>query len=251
MSSSNAQIYILILAGIALMTFMVAFVIFMVFFHRQKQLKNHQDLLMIKAEYEHTILKVEKEIQEQTLHYIGQELHDNIGQMLSLTKLNLSQGGPEQLFESKKLITQTIREVRSLSKALNLSWIDTISVKEFIEKELEKIEKTGFCKTELESNSTLEQLEKDKKLVLVRLSQECLNNAIKHARPKLIRVSINESAEKISLTVSDNGKGFDVKTDHNGLGLHNLHSRMKSIGGTAEVKSSPNQGTSIQLVLPM
>ncbi|WP_143962718.1 sensor histidine kinase [Litoribacter populi] len=251
MNSPTAfEVYIIILAGISITLILAMCIIFMVIFHRQKQLKNKQQVALLQAEYEHTILKVEKEIQEETLQYIGQELHDNIGQMLSLAKLNLNQGGTEQIFETKKLLTQTIKEVRNLSKALNLSWIEGIGVKEFIEKELEKIEKTGFCQTRMEYDSPLDSLPQDHKLVLARLTQECLNNAIKHAQPKLLHVKIESNGSETLLEISDDGVGFDTSQKSSGMGLHHLNSRMQSIGGNAQVHSSPGKGTSIKLILP-
>ncbi|MBT0809834.1 sensor histidine kinase [Litoribacter ruber] len=249
-SPTTFEVYIIILAGISITLILAMCIIFMVIFHRQKQLKNKQQVALLQAEYEHTILRVEKEMQEQTLEYIGQELHDNIGQMLSLAKLNLNQGGPEQVFESKKLLTQAIKEVRSLSKALNLSWIEGIGVKDFIEKELEKIEKTGFCQTKLEYDTPLDDLPQDHKLVLARLTQECLNNAIKHAQPSLLKIKIESSQDNMQLEISDDGLGFDTSQASQGMGLHHIESRMKSIGGKAQIDSFPGRGTSIKLILP-
>ena len=251
MTNPGAQIYIVIFAGIFLMLIMVVFVVFMVLVHRQKQLKNRQELSLIKSEYEKTILNVEKEIQEQTLIYVGQELHDNIGQMLSLAKLFLSSSNPEQLVESKKLINQTIREVRSLSKTLNINWVEAISIKGFVEIELEKIEKTGFCKTSLAYNDELKELEKDKKIIVVRLIQETLNNSIKHAQPSLIKVDIHRNNKDIQLTIVDNGTGFDTNKKYEGIGVLNLNSRMQSVGGRTEISSIIGIGTEIKLILPL
>lgn len=251
MSSPNAQVYIVILAGIFLMLVMVVFVVFMVLVHRQKQFKNQQDMNMLKAEYEKTILNVEKEIQEQTLVYVGQELHDNIGQMLSLAKLYVKSNDPEQLAESRMLITQTIKEVRNLSKSLNINWVEHISIKEFAENELAKIEKTGLCKTGLTFDSELFELEKDKKIVLVRMIQETLNNAIKHAKPTLLKVNLHRNEKLVEVSIIDNGNGFDIQKKSEGMGLFHLHERMKSIGGRSEISSIIGIGTEIKLILPI
>jgi len=251
MSSPNTQVYIVILTGIFLMLMMVAFVISMVLIHRQKQLKNQQQMNMMKAEYENTILNVEKEIQEQTLIYVGQELHDNIGQMLTLAKLYLNSNNPEQLSESRVLISQTIKEVRSLSKSLNINWVEHISIYEFAATELAKIEKTGLCKTGLTFDDELLDLEKDKKIVLVRLLQESLNNAIKHAQPTLIKVNLHRNEKTVECSIIDNGKGFHLHTKSKGMGLNHLNERMKSVGGRSEITSNIGIGTEIKLILPI
>jgi len=251
MTSPNAQVYIVILTGIFLMLIMVVFVISMVLIHRQKQLKNRQQLKMMKAEYENTILNVEKEIQEQTLKFVGQELHDNIGQMLTLAKLYVNSSNPEQLAESRALISQTIKEVRSLSKSLNINWVEHISINEFIANELARIEKTGLCKTTLTYDEELHDLEKDKKIVLVRLLQESFNNAMKHAQPTLLQVNLNRNEKHFICSVIDNGKGFDTQNKSNGMGLYHLNERMKSVGGRSEISSIIGIGTEIKLILPI
>jgi len=251
MSSPNAQVYIVILAGIFLMLIMVVFVVFMVLVHRQKQLKNMQELKMLKVEHEKTILNVEKEIQEQTLVYVGQELHDNIGQMLSLVKLYVKSSDPEQLAESRVLITQTIQEVRNLSKSLNINWVEHISIREFAENELAKIEKTGLCKTSLTYDNELQELEKDKKIILVRMVQETLNNAIKHAKPTTLKIDLHRNEKQVEVSIIDDGKGFDIQSKSKGMGLFHLHERMKSIGGKSEISSKIGIGTEIKLILPL
>lgn len=251
MTSPNSQVYIVILTGIFLMLIMVVFVIFMVLVHRQKQLKNMQDMNLLKAEYEKIILNVEKEIQEQTLMYVGQELHDNIGQMLTLAKLYLNGSNPEQLAESRVLISQTIKEVRSLSKSLNINWVVNLSIKDFAATELAKIEKTGLCKTEMTFDNELNDLEKDKKIVLVRMIQETLNNAIKHAQPTFIQINLHRNENKVEVSIIDNGNGFDHQTKSKGMGLFHLHERMKSIGGRSEISSIIGKGTEIKLILPI
>ncbi|HSJ69692.1 MAG TPA: ATP-binding protein [Anditalea sp.] len=251
MNSPNAQVYIVILAGIFLMLIMVVFVVFMVLVHRQKQFKNIQEINMLKTEYEKTILHVEKEIQEQTLVYVGQELHDNIGQMLSLAKLYIKSNDPEQLTESRALINQTIKEVRNLSKSLNINWVEHLSIKDFAATELAKIEKTGLCKTEMTFDNELNDLEKDKKIVLVRMIQETLNNSIKHAQPTFIQINLHRNENKVEVSVIDNGNGFDHQIKGKGMGLFHLHERMKSIGGRSEISSIIGKGTEIKLILPI
>lgn len=251
MNSSSAQIYIVILAGIVLLFIMVVFVISMALVHRQKQIKNIQAMNLLKVEYEKTILNVEKEIQEQTLKFVGQELHDNIGQMLTLAKLYVNSSNPEQLAESRVLISQTIKEVRNLSKSLNINWVEHISINEFAANELAKIEKTGLCKTTLTYDDEMQDLEKDKKIVLVRLLQESLNNAMKHAQPSLLQVNLHRNEKNLICSIIDNGKGFDTHTKSNGMGLYHLDERMKSVGGRSEISSIIGIGTEIKLILPI
>src|SRR5690606_3182060 len=195
MDLDSSQLIAVIIFGIILMFLMSGFIVVMVLFHRQRQFQNRQKIDHLTAEYEKTILSVEKEIREQTLVHIGQELHDNIGQILSLAKLTLRHTDPDKISDARKLVHQAIKEVRSLSKSINLDWANDINIKDFIVNELDKVSKLGFCKTTLESNIDDLQLDQKKKLVLIRMIQECLNNAIKHASPTLISIVIHRSPE--------------------------------------------------------
>lgn len=250
MAQDSPQIIFVIILGIILMLLMSGFIVVMVLFHRQRQFKNRQKMERLTAEYEKTVLSVEKEIREQTLVHVGQELHDNIGQILSLTKLTLRHTDPQRIGEAKDLVQQAIKEVRNLSKAINLDWVKEITLAEFIASELDKISSLDFCKTEFHSNGAEIRLEDSKKLVLVRMIQECLNNAIKHAAPSLISIKIEFRPEDLNISIVDDGAGFDVNKESTGQGIRNLQSRIKTIGGKAEVRSVPGQGTRIRLSLP-
>ncbi|QDH81484.1 histidine kinase [Echinicola soli] len=250
MNYEPTQIFFIVLSGIVLMLLMSGFIIVMVLLHRQQQLRNRQKMDNLRAEYEKTMLKVEKEIQDQTLSFIGQELHDNLGQILSLAKLTLNSPDEENYSEGKRLINHAIKEVRSLSKRLNLDWVKEVSLLDFISGELQKIENFGFCKTQFETDVEPIELDLDKKLVLIRIIQECLNNIMKHAEPSVIYISLAQKKDSLSITVKDDGKGFDVDDKSKGMGLHNLKSRIETIGGKLILSSIIGIGTEIKLLLP-
>lgn len=248
MNPTEDQIYVIIFSTLFLGGLMSTFVVAMVFIHRQRQAQNRQKMDQIKSEHEKTLLNIENEIQQDTLSHVGRELHDNVGQLLSLAKLYLNSSKPEKQAEGKEYLNQIIQEVRGLSKSLNLDWLESISIEEFIQNELRKIGSTGFCKTKLESEGTFEVLNKDQKLILIRVIQECLNNTIKHAHPKLITISL--SPIERSIKISDDGIGFDTNAASNGSGMYNLKKRMETIGGKFSLSSEIGKGTQVELLLP-
>lgn len=250
MNPTEDQIYVIIFSTLFLGGLMSTFVVAMVFIHRQRQVQNKQKLEQIKSEHEKTLLNIENEIQQETLSYVGRELHDNIGQLLSLAKLYLGSNRPEKQSEGRDTINQVITEVRALSKNLNLDWVESLSIEDFIQQQLQKIESTGYCKTQLDSSLDLGELPKDQKLVLIRVIQEILNNAIKHASPDEIDVKIWKEGEQRKIEIKDNGKGFDPSTQSSGSGMFNLKKRMETIGGDISITSSVGKGTLIHLLLP-
>jgi len=251
MENNGSDLFVIILLGFFLMLIMVSFIIIMVIYHRQRQIKNQQKVESIKAAYENTILNVEKEIREDILSYVGRELHDNVGQMLSLAKLNLSSSKAEKVYEGKILINEIIKEVRSLSKSLNLDWVESITLEEYIKMELGKLESTEFCKVAFQNNGNPLQLSKEKKLVLIRIIQELLNNSIKYAQPSLIEITVNSDNSKSEIAIKDDGKGFVVSNNSEGSGMYNLKNRMTTIGGELLVHSKIGKGTEIKLILPL
>lgn len=247
---TEEQIYIMIYSTIFLGGVMSTFVVAMIFIHRQRQNQNKQKINQMKAEYEKTLVDIENEIQQDTLSHIGRELHDNIGQLLSLAKLNFNSARPEKKVEGQNILNQAIQEVRGLSKTLNLDWVEEISLEEFILQQLKKIESTGFCDTKLVNEGVSLEMNKDHKLVLIRVIQEVLNNAIKHASPDSIEVLIRKNGIGNLILIKDNGKGFDTSKASEGSGMTNLKKRMKTIGGDFQITSQIQKGTEIKLSLP-
>ncbi|MFC4870425.1 sensor histidine kinase [Negadavirga shengliensis] len=248
MEDKSFEMVLAIFIGIIMMFIMSGFIVSIVIIHRQRQIKNRHKVQMLKTDYENIILNTEKEIREETLKYVSQELHDNIGQMLSLAKLVLNSPEPTAAAEGKRLINQIIKEVRILSKSINKDYLKDVRFQEFLEEELHKIEKSGFCKTSLTIQNGLEDpQDSNKKLVLIRVVQECLNNAIKHASPNIIAISLEQDESYMILTIKDDGIGFDTSVKTTGLGLRNLESRLQAIEGGLEMSSELQKGTEIKI----
>jgi len=249
MNFLESQVYIIIFSTLFLGGIMSTFVISMIIVHRQRQVQNRQKLDQIKIEHEKILLNIENEIQQETLTQVGRELHDNIGQLLSLAKLNFGSIKPEKHLAGRELISQIIQEVRGLSKTLNMDWVESITLEEFLKQQLDKIKSTGFCETQLLVDAPIENLKKDEKLVLIRVVQEILNNAIKHAYPDRIVIRILSSGAKPQIIIEDNGKGYDTTQQSTGSGMTNLAKRMMTIGGEFYIESELGKGTLTKLTL--
>jgi signal transduction histidine kinase len=243
--------FLFILMGSIFFAFLLlAFVLTITYAHQKRQWKSQEKFSQMKADYEQTLSEIKQEIQNETLSFIGKELHDNIGQLLSLIKLNINLNKPEKLEQTKELIALVIQEVRNLSKSLDLDWVEETSLDEFISNELGKIESTGFCKTCFISDHTFDRISNDRKLVLMRAVQECLNNIMKHSSPSEISITIKGESLTGKLEIQDNGKGFDPLEKTNGSGLINLKKRLEKVGGYVLIKSQKEKGAIITMELP-
>lgn len=217
---------------------------------------------LIKKEMSETILKTQLEIQEQTLKIISQEIHDNIGQVLSLAKLNLNTielNRPDELqekiFDSKNLVSKAIQDLRDLSRSMNTDSIEATGLVRAIQYELDMIRKTGFS-TELNTEGSVIRLEPQKELIVFRIIQEVLNNIMKHSEATEIKTDINFTEKGIKIIIKDNGKGFDLRplneNDNSrfGLGIRNMHNRAKLIGADFSMNSTIGKGTLVVVIIP-
>lgn len=252
----------------SIIVFSILFVGFFIFFTNVLQKQNKMKLKeeQLKHTFSQNLLQTQLEIQEQTLKTISQEIHDNIGQVLSLAKLNLNTidiSRQEQLLQkidsSKQLVGKAIQDLRDLSKSLNTDTVAANGLIRSLEYELDMIKKAGEHETILDINGGIVKADPQKELILFRIIQEVLNNIIKHAEAKRINVLANYTTDELELIISDDGKGFDLKPVAKeeiqqtppGLGIRNMHSRAKLIGADFSMNSVTGQGTTVKLKLPL
>jgi two-component system NarL family sensor kinase len=239
------------------------FILLLATLYSKRQQKNKSERIKMKSQFQQELLQAQLEIQEQTLRTISQEIHDNIGQVLSLAKLNLNtmeidkkEELQEKIVDSKKLVSKAIQDLRDLSKSMNTDNIEAIGLVKAIEYELEMIRKTGF-KTEVNIDGNIIRLEPQKELILFRIIQEVLNNIIKHAEANSVTAMIQYASDQIRISLKDNGKGFDLTplTENApssfGLGIRNMNNRARLINADFTISSSAGEGTEVVITVPL
>lgn len=236
---------------------LTAMVVFILLFYQKRKFQHAKKLIELEQQKKQELLQTQLEIQEQTFQNISQELHDNVGQVLSVIKLTINtvnlndtETTKDQLIESKNLLTKVIQDLRDLSKTLNTDYINEIGLPAAIEQQLLLLQKTALYKTELIVNGVDEKYQLQRELVVFRVIQELLNNIVKHANASTISIVMNYENEKLLITVSDDGKGFNTKENKTGLGLRNMQHRINLINGSVTIISNPNDGTVALIELP-
>jgi two-component system NarL family sensor kinase len=255
------DITITILAASFLLLTSALFVVSFILYYQKKKILNDQQVIMLKESFARTLLQSQLEIQEKTLKTISQEIHDNIGQVLSLAKLNLftidaddRENLDNKLKASKDLVSKAIVDLRDLSHTMNTDYVEDLGLMRAIEYELEMIQKSGALKTRMEIIGNNYKFDKQKELIAFRIIQEVINNTIKHAQASYISVNAVFDERQLQLTVTDDGVGMDIQYDNDGnnkagLGIRNMQSRAKMIDGNFNIKSVPGNGTSITLTI--
>jgi len=206
--------------------------------------------------FDNILLKTQLEVQEQTMQTIGADLHDNIGQLLSITSLTLNSieldnetKAREKIDAAIDLTARSIKEMRLLGKLLQGDQLVELGLSEAIRYEINWIERSGKYKISYLNDGELPAASSaDKDLVLFRILQEILNNIIKHAKATEITIRVDYEDSCLKLGVSDNGIGFDIAdfTEHEaGMGLQNIKKRAAIIGGETVISSVPGLGTCV------
>ncbi len=252
-----------VIASTLLLLLITSFVIVFVVIHQRQYRKYLLEKEEIKNAYQQEILKAQLEMKENTLHTISQEIHDNIGQVLSLVKLNLNTVVLEdcspaigKITASKELVGKAIQDLRNLSKSLNTEHISSGQFSRAFQTELDIIQKTGFLETSLQVRGTERPLDPQKQLIIFRIAQEVIHNIIKHARARSLSVVLTYTPEKVMLSISDDGGGFSLSALNDpgrkdkGTGIANMYHRARLIGAVLSIDSQPGKGTLTQLTLP-
>lgn len=196
--------------------------------------------------------------QEKERALVGQELHDNVNQVLTTVKLytELCRDGignsTEIMDKSIKLLQDSINEVRSLSKRLSAPSLGDIKLTESVRELVAAVKETNKLMVTLDVNG-LEGVDvnQDVHLALYRILQEHLTNVLKHSEASRVDVNIEAKKGVLSLKVSDNGIGFDLQQKSSGIGISNMISRSENLKGTLVIKSAPGMGCELQVSFPL
>jgi signal transduction histidine kinase len=191
------------------------------------------------------------EIQEETFTHISRELHDNIGQVLSLVSINLNTlnlpSETAKITMMDDLLTKAMADLRNLSHSLDADYIRVNGWTEPVRKLLLHLQNTGKYSTDIIIEEDLPDIGSDRPIILFRMIQEVINNITKHARADKIFFEAKNQNNDLVILVRDNGKGFDTKHASAGSGLRNLENRSKMINGNIIFDSEPGNGTTVTI----
>lgn len=253
----NNEINILTFAFTFILIGLGVFILLFYFLFKQKQKANRKKIAALNEQ----LLKTEIEIQEQTLKNLGEEIHDNIGQVLSLAKLNLGtfntftdEANQEKLISTRELVSKAISDLRDLAKSMHGEKIAEIGLQNAIEHELKILRNSGQFNTELLISGDVYQLPSQTQTVLFRIVQEALHNEIKHSKAKNISIAFEYTPHACTLSLKDDGIGFSpekLKDAETGIGLKSMKNRASLIGAEFSISSIENKGINIKIKVPI
>lgn len=228
--------------GIAFSILLMLLLVFLFFFLQQRK------------KFERDLTRQILQAQEKERETIGHELHDNINQILTASKLYLELSNEHQKDEnvttSIGYIQTAINEIRNISRDLSAPTLGPKSLIEAISSLISSLETITPIKFKFDYSDYHHELNKEIGLAIYRIIQEQINNTIKHAEATLVKITLGQNERTTYLLISDNGKGFDTREKRNGIGLNNILSRTQVFNGKMLINSSPGKGTRLEVVLP-
>jgi len=256
MQNTKDQVIFTIIAVIIILLFLGVLFLVMLFYYNNKKGQMSKEQQLMRATFDKQLLESKLEIQEQTFDMISQEIHDNVGQILSLAKVQLGIMEHKQVVDGellgnvKESISQAMTELRDIAKSLSSQRLQQMSLQDSISQEIRRINRSGIIKVSSEVLGAEKNIPDQHKLIAFRIVQEGLQNIIKHAGASDVKVSIRYLEDCMYITIFDNGVGFDPETElkkREGLGLQNILRRATLVGGKADIMSKPGEGTTLQI----
>jgi signal transduction histidine kinase len=256
MQETKDQVIFTIVAVILILLFLGVLFLVMLFYYNNKKGQMSKEQQLMRATFDKQLLENKLEIQEETFNTISQEIHDNVGQILSLAKVQLGILEQRQNIEgdlvsnAKESISQAMTELRDIAKSLSSERLQSLSLPESIAQEIRRINRSGFIKITAEVNGIEKNVPDQQKLIAFRMVQEGFQNIIKHANATEVKVSMHYLEEWLYISIFDNGTGFNPEEElkkRGGLGLQNILRRAELVGGKANISSKPGEGTTLEI----
>ena len=202
-------------------------------------------------------------VREEERTHIAREIHDELGQMLTALKIDLSWLTPRLPKEQELLLVKTksmyqlidmaIHTVQKISAELRPAVLDDLGLSAAIEWQAGEFEKVTEIRCEFSSNPEDIVLDQDRSTAIFRIFQEALTNVIRHANATKVKASLIEEAGKIVLRVRDNGEGIEKKQIINpkAFGLIGMRERARFWGGEVKITGTPGRGTTVAVSIPL
>lgn len=246
---TNEIVFITIISTLFLLI-IVGFFIAFISQYQKRQKENELEQIRLKETFNQELLNTQLELKEQVFKQISQEIHDNIGQSLTVAKMQLNfisnEEDKEKAKTAKELITRSLEDLRDLSKSLNGNYILREGFEASVVREAAYIDKAGKMACVVRGHYPEGFIDSNSEIILFRCVQECLSNAVKYSNGSEIVIEMTGENEAFSLEVRDNGEGMPKDwREHQGVGMDSLSKRVGVLYGDLKIESAEGEGTRI------
>jgi signal transduction histidine kinase len=200
--------------------------------------------------------------QEDERSRLAREIHDDLGQKIALLSMELCQFG-QKVMDQEPLrraclnlqaqVQEISTDVNRLAYKLHPAMLDNLGLLAAMKSLCHEITASGKLRAEIYHQGSFAELPKDVTLCIFRIAQEALRNCMKHSDAELAEAVLLNTGKEVRLSVSDEGRGFDMnrKTVGQGLGFTSMRERLRIVGGKMKINSRPSRGTRIEVSIPL
>jgi signal transduction histidine kinase len=230
--------------------------------HRLEKRATHERRRIEQAEIE--LRRLSQQLvrtQEEERRHLSRELHDHLGQMLTALRVEMGnlerlRGGSTEVFrdhvlEAKHLAEDSLRSVRDMAMGLRPSMLDDLGLGPALEWQAREFSRRYGVPVAVKLEGEIDSLPDGHRTCIYRVVQEALTNIARHSHATEVHISVHGGRDRASLTVLDNGTGFDVgEAQGKGLGLIGIQERVRELGGTVWWNSQPGRGATLSAEIP-
>lgn len=251
------SIILFIVVVTLLLVCLFLFITMIILKYQKKKILYDNGIVDLKTHHEEDLLKNKIQVQEQTFQNISREIHDNIGQKLTLAKLqlNLIEFPGDKRMQSDisniiSLLSESLNDLRDISRSLSSEVIIGNGLIKALENEIIQLNKTGQYNIKLTIVGDSFFMEAYRELAVFRIIQESLNNILKHAEATQVNIDFHFSNAALAIKIIDNGVGFNIAEISNANGMNNIKNRAITLGGEAFIESVISVGTTVHIKIP-
>jgi two-component system NarL family sensor kinase len=234
-------------------------IVFFVIFYQKRMLENRLKQHRMETEYQQKMMLASLESQENERRRVAGDLHDSIGAMLSTIRVSLSTMmrqeavNTQSVGQAKQMLDDTIDSVRRISRDLMPATLEKFGISYALKEMCEQYTTVSGIGINFSESGEPVAINKNSEIMIFRITQEFINNSIKHSKAKSITIDLQWSNE-LFVSISDDGVGFDIqeiKKSGKGLGLFNMENRASMLGANLSFSSSIGNGTKASMHVPL
>ncbi|MBX2964840.1 MAG: sensor histidine kinase [Cyclobacteriaceae bacterium] len=231
-------------------------IVFFVLFYKKRMLEARLREQQVEVAHQKQMVEAALESQENERKRVAADLHDGVGAMLAAVRVSLAVLGRTALVSEetiqpvKAMLDETIDSVRQISRNLLPSTLEKFGLSVALQDMCERFQRLTDATISYTEEGTVNPLKKPHEIVVFRIVQELINNALKHASPTAIAVHLTWG-KQLTLVVTDNGKGFPPDVQPKGLGLFSIQSRVRVLNAVFEIVPDHPSGTKATLIVPV
>ncbi|WP_338359461.1 sensor histidine kinase [Yeosuana marina] len=238
----------------------IAFIIYKNTKRKQLQAEQEKEIELQKKEkllknIELSIIDAMIEGQEKERQLIANDLHDDLGALMTTIKLNINalkeKHTPELLDKTNQLIDNAYNKIRGVAHVKNSGVIGKKGLLIAVQNMAQKISETNQLRIEVKDYGLEERLENSLEITLFRIIQELITNIIKHSQASEATIHLTNHKNSLNIMVEDNGIGFNLKSSKSGMGIKSIDKRINNLNGTLSIDSDTNKGTTVIIDIPL